>query len=138
MILSRIVLASVWTFAMPLAYIPELIFALLVLAFPVLALLILRLIRRAHSEPLAHAQPESGVPEESNARNPYLARFFIVAMLFVILEVETIFLIPWAILFRSSLLAGMGGFALMSMIVFAGILLVGYVWLYKKGALNWT
>jgi NADH-quinone oxidoreductase subunit A len=123
---------------MPLPYIPELIFALLVLTFPVVMLLILKLIRRAHSEPLAHAQPEPGVSEESNPRNPYLARFFIVGMLFVILEVEMIFLIPWALLFRSSLLAGMGGYALMSMLVFAGIPLVGYVWLYKKGALNWT
>jgi NADH-quinone oxidoreductase subunit A len=124
---------------MPLAYIPELIFALLVLTFPVVTLLILKLFRSAPSESPANLQlDETGLPAESNPRNPYLARFFIVAMLFVILEVETIFLIPWAILFHSSLLAGMGGYALMSMLVFAGILLVGHVWLYKKGALNWT
>lgn len=124
---------------MPLAYIPELIFALLVLAFPLMTLLILKLFRSAPSESPANLEAsESGVPEESKARNPYLARFFIVAMLFVILEVETIFLIPWAILFRSSLIVGMGGYALMSMIVFAGILLVGYIWLHKKGALNWS
>jgi NADH-quinone oxidoreductase subunit A len=124
---------------MPLAYIPELIFALLVVAFPVVTLLILKLFRSAPSGSPANLQlDETGLPAESNPRNPYLARFFIVAMLFVILEVETIFLIPWAILFDSSLLAGMGGYALMSMLVFAGILLVGYVWLYKKGALNWT
>jgi len=131
---------------MPLAYIPELMFVLLVLTFPVVTLLVLKLIRRADRESTGNVQPderggapaESGVPEESKARNPYLARFFIVAMLFVILEVETIFLIAWAILFRSSLLSGMGGYALMSMIVFAGILLVGYIWLYKKGALNWS
>jgi len=124
---------------MPLAYIPELIFALLVLTFPVVTLLVLKLFRSVPSESPANPQrDEHGTPTDSNARNPYLARFFIVAMLFVILEVEIIFLIPWAILFRSSLLAGMGGFALMSVIVFAGILLVGYVWLYKKGALDWT
>jgi NADH-quinone oxidoreductase subunit A len=121
---------------MPLAYIPELIFALLVLAFPVVTLLILELFRSATSESPVSVQPT--VSAEPNARNPYLARFFIIAMLFVVLEVETIFLIPWAILFRSSLVSGMGGYALMSMIVFAGIVLVGYIWLYKKGALSWT
>jgi NADH-quinone oxidoreductase subunit A len=124
---------------MPIAYIPELIFALLVLTFPVVTLLILKLIRPAPSESPAKLQSEErGAPAESSARGPYLARFFIVAMLFVIFEVETIFLILWAILFRSSLLAGSGGFALMSMLVFAGIVLVGYVWLYKKGAFDWA
>ena len=131
---------------MPLAYIPELIFALLVVTFPVVSLLVLKLIRSASSESTANVRPderggvpaETGVPAESKARNPYLACFFIIAMLFVILEVETVLLIPWAVLFRSALLSGMGGYALMSMMVFAGILLVGYLWLYKKGALNWT
>jgi len=52
--------------------------------------------------------------------------------------VETIFLFPWAILYRSWLAAHMGAFALISMFVFLGILLIGYIWLYKKGALDWA
>ena len=57
---------------------------------------------------------------------------------FVIFDVEIIFLFPWAILYRSWVAQHMGAFALVSMFVFLGILLVGYAWLYKKGALDWA
>jgi NADH-quinone oxidoreductase subunit A len=130
---------------MPAAYIPELFFALLVLLFPALTLFIIKLIGPAPIEDSATLQPdkprvaaESSGAAESSSPGHYLSRFFVVAMLFLIFEVATIFLIPWAILFRSALLSGMGGYALMSMVVFAGILLVGYLWLYKKGALDWA
>jgi NADH-quinone oxidoreductase subunit A len=124
---------------MPVAYIPVLIFALIVLSFPVLALLLFKLIRPESRGGAAKFQPyECGIPPESNARGRYSARFYIVAMLFVIFDVETLFLFPWAILYRSWVNAHMGAFALISMFVFLGILLVGYVWLYKKGAFDWA
>jgi NADH-quinone oxidoreductase subunit A len=124
---------------MPEAYIPVLIFALLVLAFPVLVLLIFKLIRPETAGGPAKLQPyECGIPPESNARGRYSARFYVVAMLFVIFDVETMFLFPWAILYRSWVANHMGAFALISMFVFLGILLVGYAWLYKKGALDWA
>jgi len=80
---------------------------------------------------------ECGIPAESDARGRYSVRFYIVAMLFVIFDVETMFLIPWAILYRGWVAAHQGLFALVSMMAFLGILLVGYLWLYKKGALEW-
>jgi NADH-quinone oxidoreductase subunit A len=124
---------------MPVAYIPVLIFALIVLSFPVLALLVFKLIRPESRGGPAKFQPyECGVPPESNARGRYSARFYVVAMLFVIFDVETMFLFPWAILYRSWVAAHEGAFALFSMFVFLGILLVGYIWLYKKGALDWA
>jgi NADH-quinone oxidoreductase subunit A len=124
---------------MPVAYIVVLIFALIVLSFPVLALLVFKLIRpESRGGPAKFLPYECGVPPESNARGRYSARFYVVAMLFVIFDVETIFLFPWAILYRSWLAQHMGAFALISMFVFLGILLVGYVWLYKKGALDWA
>jgi NADH-quinone oxidoreductase subunit A len=124
---------------MPEAYIPVLIFALLVLSFPVLALLIFKLIRPETAGGPAKLQPyECGIPPESNARGRYSARFYVVAMLFVIFDVEIMFLFPWAILYRSWVANHMGAFALISMFVFLGILLVGYAWLYKKGALDWA
>jgi NADH-quinone oxidoreductase subunit A len=124
---------------MPAAYIPVLVFALMVLSFPVLALLVFKLIRPESRGGPAKFQPyECGVPPESNDRGRYSARFYVVAMLFVIFDVETMFLFPWAILYRSWLAQHLGAFALVSMFVFLGILLVGYVWLYKKGALDWA
>lgn len=124
---------------MPAAYMPVLIFALLVLSFPVLALLVFKLIRpESRGGPFKFQPYECGVPPESNARGRYSARFYVVAMLFVIFDVETMFLFPWALLYRSWIMAHMAAFALISMFVFLGILLVGYVWIYKKGALDWA
>lgn len=124
---------------MPAAYIPVLIFALMVLSFPVLALLVFKLIRPESRGGPAKFQPyECGIPPESNARGRYSARYYVVAMLFVIFDVETMFLFPWAILYRTWVAVHLGVFALISMIVFLGILLVGYIWLYKKGALDWA
>jgi NADH-quinone oxidoreductase subunit A len=73
------------------------------------------------------------VPPEGSARGRYSVRFYIVAILFVIFDVETIFLFPWAIKFNQ-----LGLYGLATMLVFLGILLIGYVWLYRKGALDWV
>ena len=122
---------------MPPAYTPLLLFSLLVLSFPVVTLIVFHYIRRGSRGGPAKFQPhECGMVPEGDARGRYSTRFYIVAMVFVIFEVETVFLYPWAILFRSWLAAHLGGFALLSMFVFLGILLTGYIWLYKKGALD--
>ena len=124
---------------MPAAYLVTFIFALIVLSFPVLALLVFKLIRPESRGGAAKFLPyECGIPPESNARGRYSARYYVVAMLFVIFDVETMFLFPWAILYRGWVAAHAGAFALISMLVFLGILLIGYVWIYKKGALDWA
>jgi NADH-quinone oxidoreductase subunit A len=121
------------------AYIPVLIYAVLVVAFPAVTLVLAKYIRPASTSFGAKLKPyECGIPPESDARGRYSVRFYIVAMLFVIFDVETMFLIPWAILYKGWVAAHLGLFALVSMFVFLGILLVGYLWLYKKGALEWA
>ena len=124
---------------MPAAYIPVLLFGFLVMAFPIATLVIFKFIRPGTRGGPAKLQPyECGIPPEGRARGRYSARFYVVAMLFVIFDVETMFLFPWAILFRSFIANHLGSFALISMFVFLAILLVGYIWLYKKGALDWA
>src|SRR2546425_12409525 len=119
---------------MPSAYIPVLISAVLFFAFPAVTLIIMKYTRPDSRAVGAKLKPyECGVPAEGDARGRYSVRFFIIAMLFVIFDVETMFLFPWAIKFKSLGLVG-----LISMFVFLGILLVGYIWLYKKGALDWA
>jgi NADH-quinone oxidoreductase subunit A len=121
------------------AYIPVLIYAVLVIAFPAVTLVVAKFIRPASTSFGAKLKPyECGIPPESDARGRYSVRFYIVAMLFVIFDVETMFLIPWAILYKGWVAAHLGLFALVSMMAFLGILLVGYLWLYKKGALEWV
>ena len=94
----------------------------------------------ARKRPNAHKQEpyECGVEPTSPLTGRFPVRFYLIAMLFVIFDVETMFLFPWAILYRGWIAQHMGAFALVSMFVFLGILLVGYVWLYKKGALDWA
>ncbi len=126
---------------MPSQYIPIFIFAALAAAFPAVTLIIFRFIRPEMRAVGAKLKPyECGVPPEGDARGRYSVRFYIVAILFVIFDVETIFLFPWAVLFRNPPSgAGLSPvYMLASMFVFLGILIIGYVWLYKKGALEWV
>ena len=83
---------------MPRQYIPIFIFALLAAAFPGVTLVLFKLIR-PDSRPVGDKlKPyECGVPAESDARGRYSVRFYIIAILFVIFDVETIFLFPWAV-----------------------------------------
>lgn len=121
------------------AYIPVLLYAVLVMAFPAVTLILAKYIRPSSTSFGAKLKPyECGIPPESDARGRYSVRFYIVAMLFVIFDVETMFLIPWAILYKGWVAMHQGLFALVSMVVFLGILLAGYLWLYKKGALEWA
>jgi NADH-quinone oxidoreductase subunit A len=123
----------------PSEYLPVLLYAALVIAFPAVTLVLAKLIRPVSTSIGAKLKPyECGIPPEGDARRRYSVRFYIIAMLFVIFDVETMFLIPWAILYKGWVAMHMGIFALVSMLVFLGILLVGYLWLYKKGALEWA
>lgn len=81
----------------------------------------------------AKASPyESGMRPLGSTRERVPVNFYIVAMLFIVLDVETLFLIPWAAIFRELGLAG-----LVHMLVFLSILLVGLVYAWRKGALEW-
>jgi NADH-quinone oxidoreductase subunit A len=123
----------------PRAYLPVLIYAALVVAFPAVTLILAKLIRPTSTSYGPKLKPyECGIAAEGHSRGRYSVRFYIIAMLFVVFDVETMFLFPWAILYRGWVLTHMGQFALVSMCVFLGILLIGYVWLYKKGALEWA
>lgn len=126
---------------MPRQYIAILVFAALAAAFPGVTLVLFKLIRPDSRNVGAKLKPyECGVPAESDSRGRYSVRFYIIAILFVIFDVETIFLFPWAVLFSTReegfRLAPLYGLA--SMFVFLGILIVGYVWLFRKGALEWV
>ena len=126
---------------MPREYIPILIFAVLAAAFPAVTIVLFQFIRPTPVAVGAKLKPyECGVVPEGATRGRYAVRFYIVAILFVIFDVETIFLFPWAVLFstRQKDFRLDAAYALASMFVFLGILIIGYVWLYRKGALEWV
>jgi len=75
---------------------------------------------------------ECGIEAQGNARLPFNIKYFLVAILFVLFDVEVIFMYPWAVNFKE---LGVAGFV--EMILFIGFLLVGFFYLLKKGALKW-
>lgn len=75
---------------------------------------------------------ECGIESKGNARVPFNIKYFLVAILFVLFDVEVIFMYPWAVNFRD-----LGPPAFVEMSVFVGLLLVGFFYLIKKGALTW-
>lgn len=88
----------------------------------------------------AKQQPyECGMEPTGDARAPVSVRFYLVAMVFILFDVEAIFLYPWAYIYRDMIRMspsiGLYGFA--EMMVYIAILLVGYFYLWKKGALDW-
>ncbi len=79
---------------------------------------------------------ESGVQPVGDARQRFSIRFDLIAMLFIIFDIEVVFLYPWAVVFKKMSETN-GTFILVEMLVFIGILLLGYVYAWKKGGLTW-
>jgi NADH-quinone oxidoreductase subunit A len=118
---------------MPQNYVPIFIFiGIIAIALPV-TLLAAKLVRPENPNKVKLMPYECGIDPVGSARGRYTIRFFIVAILFVIFDVETIFLFPWAVQFKA-----LGLFGLMEMFIFLGILIMGYIWIWKKGALEWV
>jgi NADH-quinone oxidoreductase subunit A len=81
---------------------------------------------------------ESGMPPLGSARERFSVKFYLVAMLFIVFDIETVFLLPWAAIYMGGAGTGPGmGFLLVEMLVFLGILAAGYVYVWKRGALEW-
>ena len=79
---------------------------------------------------------ECGVPLLGETRQRFSIRFYLIAILFVLFDIETVFLIPWAITYQD-LLDSMGWVVVTEMLVFIGILFTGYVYAWKRGGLDW-
>jgi NADH-quinone oxidoreductase subunit A len=78
---------------------------------------------------------ECGMPPVGDARHRFSVRFYLVAILFLLFDVEAIFFFPWAVVYKKYL--GINSFILIEMAVFVAILLVGYIYVVRKGALEW-
>jgi len=118
---------------MPEGYLPIFLFMLLTLAFPAVTITAAKLIRPSAPSLTKLEAYECGIKAADSARGRYTVRFYIIAILFVIFDVETIFLFPWAVRFKQ-----LGWFGVAEVGVFLAILVVGYLWAYKKGALEWV
>jgi len=79
---------------------------------------------------------ESGMDPVGTARDRFSVKFYLIAMLFIIFDIEIIFMYPWAVQFKQ-LAKAFGPFPFLEMLIFMAILFVGYIYLYKKGGFNW-
>jgi NADH-quinone oxidoreductase subunit A len=118
--------------AAPLNYLPILLFIGIAIVFGAISLMLGRLVRPSRPYRAKLNPYESGSPLFSDARIQFPMRYYIIAMLFVIFDIEVIFIIPWAVRFQS-----LGLLGLVEMLVFIAILLVGFWYAWMKGALEW-
>jgi NADH-quinone oxidoreductase subunit A len=115
------------------SYIPILIFLSIAAAFPFVTLLLAAIFRPGGYEQVKMSAYECGIESEKEPRARYSIRYYVIAVLFVVFDVEVIFFFPWAVQFNA-----LGLFGLIEMLIFIGILLLGYVYAWRKGALEWV
>jgi NADH-quinone oxidoreductase subunit A len=130
------------------SYLPVLLLLGFVVMNAVMMLALSHLTMRARPTPVKQAAYESGIPALGDARERFSVKFYMVAMLFIIFDIETVFMIPWGAYYRQLSCSAamvndvcpagqMSFFGLVEMLVFMAILLVGLVYVWKKGALQW-
>jgi NADH-quinone oxidoreductase subunit A len=117
---------------MPQNYVPIFIFLIISFLIGAGTIAVAALIRPNNPSKTKLMPYECGIDPADNARQRYTIRFYVVAILFVVFDVETVFLFPWAVEYKL-----LGVFGFVEMLVFLGILIVGYIWIWKKGALEW-
>ena len=88
-------------------------------------------------DPLKDSTYECGIPVRGTTQIRFFVRFFLVAIFFLLFDLEAVFLYPWVILYRAFVEHGQAIFALAEMGTFALVLLVGFVYIWKKGGLEW-
>jgi NADH-quinone oxidoreductase subunit A len=116
-------------------YIPLLLLIAFVIANAIMMLGVSHLLSTYRRTAVKIAPYESGMPVLGDARERFSVKFYLVAMLFIVFDIETVFMIPWAVAFNQ--LTEISGLLIIEMFVFILILAVGYVYIWKRGALQW-
>jgi NADH-quinone oxidoreductase subunit A len=130
------------------AYLPVLMLLGFVVANGLLIVALSALLKRSRPTPVKQTPYESGIPVLGDARERFSVKFYLVAILFIVFDIETVFMIPWGVYYKqlscsSALVNNMcpagnvSFFGLGEMLVFMVILLVGLAYVWKKGALQW-
>lgn len=115
-------------------YLSLLYFAVFAAALPLAILGVFALLRPNRPNPTKQSPYECGVAAVTDAfDHRFSVRYYLLAVLFVVFDVETVFLFPWAVMYHHLAL-----FGLIEMVVFLVILLVGYVYVWRRGALSWA
>ena len=115
-------------------YVPVLVMLLFAISFAALNLVVSFVLgEKAPTNPVKDAAYECGMPPISDAHQRFSVKFYLVAILFVLFDIEVVFLYPWAVQFDS-----MPAFLFGEMVVFIGILFLGWWYVIRKGAVDWS
>jgi len=113
-------------------YVPVLLFLLVAIAFAGGTIGLSSIIVPRRRNAVKNSAYECGVEPVGDARERFSVKFYLVAVLFILFDIEAVFLYPWAVAFRQ-----LGLYGLIEMVLFIVVLLVGYLYVLKKRALNW-
>jgi NADH-quinone oxidoreductase subunit A len=120
------------------AYLPILIVFIFVLGFAVTNILLSHLIGRRRDTRAKLMPYECGMDPVGSAHQRFSVKFYLVAMLFILFDIEAIFLVPWAVVFRSLIERLSRPFVFFEMMAFIAVLFVGYIYVWKKGLFEWN
>ncbi|MEJ2672973.1 MAG: NADH-quinone oxidoreductase subunit A [Deltaproteobacteria bacterium] len=113
-------------------YLPILIYFIIAIGLVAVIVLLSELLGTKRHFPAKDIPYECGMDPIGDARHRYTVRFYVIAMFFIVFDIEAIFFYPWAVVFKP-----LGWFGFVEMLVFIGILAVGLVYVWGKGALEW-
>ncbi len=116
-----------------LPYVPILLFVIVAIVFPFFTFALAWLVRPNRPEPEKLERYECGLESKDEVWGRYSVQYYVIAVLFLVFDVETVFLVPWAVKYRM-----LGLFGFVEMAVFIAILVVAYAYAWKKGALEWA
>jgi NADH-quinone oxidoreductase subunit A len=120
-------------------YIPLVLLVALVAVSAVMMVALSHLFSSSRPTAIKSLPYESGMTPLGTARERYDVKFYLVAVLFIVFDIEVVFMMPWAVAFRQLDLLGLGmAGGLLEMAVFVVILAVGFVYVWKRGALEWS
>lgn len=119
-------------------YLPILIVFIFVTGFAVTNIIASHLIGRRRNTREKLMPYECGMDPVGSAHQRFSVKFYLVAMLFILFDIEAIFLVPWAVVFRELIQRLSRPFVFVEMMLFIAVLLVGYIYVWKKGLFEWN
>ena len=114
-------------------YFPVLVQAIIAMAIAAGLIGVSALLGKRAKSPLKDTPYESGMAPTGSARERFSVKFYLVGMIFILFDIEAIFLYPWAVVYRQ-----LKWFGFVEMLLFIGLVLVGFFYVWKKGALDWS
>jgi NADH-quinone oxidoreductase subunit A len=119
-------------------YIPILIVFVFVAGFAVTNIVLSHLVGKRKDTRAKLMPYECGMDPVGSARQRFSVKFYLIAMLFILFDIEAVFLLPWAVIFKAMSQTAFRPFVFFEMMIFIAVLLVGYIYVWKKGLFEWS